>query len=142
MKSPMMPRPVYRWKSFWLGVLVLVFLGWGMMRSRGWTESLWWNYNADGDFAVLWHGLGRCGFSTGSDSFSFDGAAGIDFHSEEKLRSPFSGPEALMLGLDESIHWECAIWMVVLMFFIVWCGWLMWRWRRMRRAGLDGEAGG
>ena len=24
----MTPRPFYRWKSFWFGLLVLVFLGW------------------------------------------------------------------------------------------------------------------
>jgi hypothetical protein len=30
----MKPRPFYRWKSFWLGILVLGFLGWA------WVDSL------------------------------------------------------------------------------------------------------
>ena len=30
----MTPRPFYRWKSFWLGLCVLVFLGWA------WRDSL------------------------------------------------------------------------------------------------------
>ena len=29
----MKARPVYRWKSFWLGVLVMAFLGWAWWRS-------------------------------------------------------------------------------------------------------------
>ena len=30
----MKPRPFYRWKSFWLGLCVLVFLGWAWERSE------------------------------------------------------------------------------------------------------------
>ncbi|MEK7951499.1 hypothetical protein [Luteolibacter soli] len=29
----MTPRPPYQWKSFWLGVLVISFLGWGWIDS-------------------------------------------------------------------------------------------------------------
>jgi len=29
------PRPFYRWKSFWLGLLILCFLGWA------WADSFW-----------------------------------------------------------------------------------------------------
>jgi len=30
----MKPRPFYKWKSFWLGVVVLVFMGWAAWKSR------------------------------------------------------------------------------------------------------------
>ena len=33
-------RPFYRWKSFWLGVVVLCFLGWAWARSLSRTEGV------------------------------------------------------------------------------------------------------
>jgi hypothetical protein len=31
----MKPRPIYRWKSFWLGVVVVAFMGWASWKGRG-----------------------------------------------------------------------------------------------------------
>ncbi|MCW1921014.1 hypothetical protein OKA05_00510 [Luteolibacter arcticus] len=36
----MKPRPFYRWKNFWLGLCVLVFLGWASFESRGTTTRV------------------------------------------------------------------------------------------------------
>jgi hypothetical protein len=34
----MQPRPIYHWKSFWLGLLVLSFIGWAWLDSKqSWT---------------------------------------------------------------------------------------------------------
>ena len=40
----MKPRPFYRWKSFWLGLFVLVFFGWA-----------WWDsYRIDSAITLSW----------------------------------------------------------------------------------------
>jgi len=39
----MTPRPIYRWKSFWLGVILLLFLAWSWERSMAgnhWGEIM------------------------------------------------------------------------------------------------------
>ena len=38
----MKPRPLYRWKSFWFGVLIIVFLVWGWIRSSTHADYLSW----------------------------------------------------------------------------------------------------
>jgi hypothetical protein len=35
----MHPRPIYRWTSFWLGVLILLLLGWAWARSMAWSSE-------------------------------------------------------------------------------------------------------
>jgi len=42
----MSPRPLHRWKSFWLGLLVLIFLGWAWLRSMSYHEGIrWFNWD-------------------------------------------------------------------------------------------------
>ena len=133
-------RPIYRWKSFWLGVLVLVFLGWGRMRSSVMTDVLTWGYNGNGDFIVLWHYGGQICFTKRNDPFYRSAEApGISAESLKQSRAAWYGPDGMMLGLGEGIHWKCSIRIVMLIFFSVWCGWLAWRWRRMRGAGVVSE---
>jgi hypothetical protein len=36
----MIPRPIYRWKSFWFGVLVVGFLGWAWVRSLNHFDTM------------------------------------------------------------------------------------------------------
>jgi hypothetical protein len=36
----MTPRPLHKWKSFWLGILVLGFLGWAWMRGRDHCDTM------------------------------------------------------------------------------------------------------
>jgi len=38
----MTPRPLHRWKSFWLGILVLGFLGWAWVRSIVYDDRIVW----------------------------------------------------------------------------------------------------
>jgi len=118
-------------------VLVLVFLGWGWMRSSVMTDVLEWGYNGDGDFAMLWHYGGQICFMKGNDPFYHSSEApGISAKTlKRSLAEGWYGPEGMMQGLD----WKCSIRMVMLLFFSVWCGWLVWHWRRMRRAGVESE---
>ncbi|MEK7954090.1 hypothetical protein [Luteolibacter soli] len=39
----MPPRPLHRWKSFWLGVLIIAFLGWAWVASMRHVDVLYWN---------------------------------------------------------------------------------------------------
>lgn len=50
-----MPRPFYRWKSFWLGVLVLGFLGWAWAESTG-----WWTFARWKNLSISHAGAGVC----------------------------------------------------------------------------------
>ena len=123
---------------------MLVFLGWGWMRSSKVIDVLEWGYNGDGDFVMLWHYEGRICFTKGNDPFYRSSEApGISARTLKRSQADgWYGPEGMMLGLGADVHWVCPIWMVMLTFFIVWCGWLMWHWRRMRRAGPGEESEG
>ena len=56
----MRPGSIVRWKSFWLGVLVLVFLGWGWASSRKVQGSLY--LTADQKVYAVWSGDGSIHF--------------------------------------------------------------------------------
>ena len=49
-------RAVWRWKSFWLGVLMLCFLGWAWMRSMTWCDTVSWQTSVNGVFSET-HGI-------------------------------------------------------------------------------------
>ena len=50
-----MERPCYRWKSFWLGVLVLVFLAWAVLDSYSHETDI----RPLGENVVVVHQLGE-----------------------------------------------------------------------------------
>ncbi|MEK7951591.1 hypothetical protein [Luteolibacter soli] len=54
----MLPRSLYRWKSFWFGLLIILFLAWA------WSDSHR-HYTAVTCVGkgILWSGGGRIGFS-------------------------------------------------------------------------------
>lgn len=72
----MTPRPIYRWKSFWLGVCVLGFLGWAWERSNRLEESLSvaWPFKVDrANAALLSQGWGKVNVAVDADPFSDPG---------------------------------------------------------------------
>ena len=118
----MNPRPLYRWKSFWFGVLVIAFLGWAWVRSTNMPDKLSW-----------WSGRNQWTLLSSGGSFGivrFDGRIGnIVF-----LRSAIVFPPAWRYRRDEfGSLLVCSYWVASFAFLIPWSGGLAWRWRRIKR---------
>lgn len=130
----MPPRPLHRWKSFWLGWLVLIFLGWSWVRSVHHEDDIYYKVSAASvigcggtEPGVLW--LGWL-----DDPFEPEG---VEFSSTPAGSGTNGFPEAVALtgGRD----WEelrIAHWFLILVFLVPWAGFLFWRVRRMRRLGV------
>lgn len=131
------PRSIYRWKSFWLGLLVLIFLGWAWLRSmhhiddithKASTSSISWGACA---------GFGAVLIGSSHDPFAPDGWRFGSYRTNPDWGGNWF-PEAILLegGTDEG--WQnlsIAHWFLILLFLVPWAGFLFWRIRRMRRAG-------
>jgi len=129
----MKPRPVYRWKSFWLGVVVLAFLGWSWLRSmgpgdyfaiKGSLEEVVRIDQSGGRIAVVWE--------REDPIFSLPEMPLAKHSPESEMRwfpravrywSPIDGWNAVAI----------AHWFVILVFLILWLGWFAWRGRSFQR---------
>lgn len=115
----MTPRPLYRWKSFWFGVLVLAFLGWAWARALTHTE------------VILIKGVyvGQIG-----GRFIVDRESGSTLElpfkaSSRPSRSPFKFGAPVLKGSDDGgWDWSFAHWFPILLFILAWIGWHAWRW--------------
>ena len=125
-------RPIYRWKSFWLGVLVLGFLLWVWAHSMGRAS-----------------GFGMREGRECADVFVFDGDfTAISYedlvatprkmwgYSELRKRPTFVLPKwAFRLRYGALFYWVVfPLWVPVVGWLAVWGGWMVWRWRRVRGA--------
>lgn len=61
--SPVSPRPLYRWKSFWLGIFVLLFLTWSWWRSLDLAEKIVFGEPDRGSFVEVGQCAGICFFN-------------------------------------------------------------------------------
>jgi hypothetical protein len=130
----MRPRSIYRWKSFWFGVLVLAFLGWSWMQSMGEGGYIAINGHLDervrldqsgGRIAVVW--------MRENPVFSLPEVPLAKHSPEVDMRwfprafrywSPIDGWNAVAI----------AHWFLILLFLVPWSVWLAWRWRMLRKA--------
>jgi len=132
----MKPRPLYKWKSFWLGILVLGFLGWAWVRSTTYLDEARFLFQDDG-----W----RLASNSGSlAARRFDGlvnpTAGVrkfEFNSKpasennRKIPPPF---ESLPYAASPRLHvWRVAYWFLILLFLVPWSAWLFFHWKREQR---------
>ena len=138
----MLPRPLHRWKSFWLGVFVVVFLGLAWVRSMGSHSDLFAWASGDGAFEVqLYQHEGEIGLWYGSNYVIHD--RGFRMESEViDLSGPWfprffeieRRPNGPSIGI--------AHWFLILLFLLPRTTWLVWRSRRMKRlASEPGSAG-
>jgi hypothetical protein len=132
----MTPRPIYRWKSFWLGILILGFLGWAWARSMSWESYLNWGTETNGAWVFtsgtgevllgwLGHGLEPT-FMLGLVHEQFEvyppgEASWFPRFAEVYSEPPFSR------GI------KVAHWFLMLVFLVTWLGWLFWRVRKHGR---------
>jgi len=118
----MTPRPLYKWKSFWLGLFVACFLAWA-----------WWDSYRVGSIAQV-----------GWDSRMFmfancEGEAFVTFKRYPGSQLEINGTreEAEVVSELRSEEWFmgvslCRIRDALVFFSFVglWGGWLFWRWKR------------
>ena len=145
-------RPIHRWPSFWLGVLVLIFLSWAWIRSITRDDLVRYRPGSDhSSFASPttepWYILRSAGgfawWETRRDSFGTATAPRFEHHSETSARTvsfpaPYKRYSVTFLargGGSPSSFSSTAIayWLIILLFTIAWTALLTWRWRRMKR---------
>jgi hypothetical protein len=127
----MPPRRLIRWKSFWLGILVLGFLAFGWVRSIQHTDHILIQEPPDKVYEV---GV-RCGVF-----FADEVSSMIPVSFAVSSRSgPYLGEleEKWALLNDDALRWRklvaFPIWFPMLLFVVPWVGFLAWRWRRQRK---------
>lgn len=117
----MRPRPIYRWKSFWLGLLTLVFMGWA-----------WWD--SFSNVTII-------GCSSGSLAL-IDGTTYLNAHAQWRGLGNFGASRESPAGLMHSrlLTGDLKIGevpdaAVFFPFLLAWTGWLAWRARKFRALG-------
>jgi hypothetical protein len=142
MFSPMPPRPLHRWKSFWLGILVLILLVSSWVWSMGHYTSWKWGSSSGGKWAYVgqdsgWIEVGFGGGFGNAPQFWYDGWT----HD-----MPSSWFRQAIHGVASDGRWsvQLAHWLLTLLFLIPWTAFLAWRVRRMKanieRPTLNAEA--
>ncbi|WP_035606267.1 hypothetical protein [Haloferula sp. BvORR071] len=130
----MTPRPIYRWKSFWFGLLVLVFMGWAAWDSYQTRTgavlfipgSAYEVHAADAKFFLVTS-------DAVSDGFSLEWVepGPLDVEAWKGRLAALNGPKVSEITFGAALA----------PFFLAWIGRLGWRWRKLHKAssqGLDG----
>jgi len=133
----MTPRPLHRWKSFWLGILVLAFLGFGWLRSMSYTDGFFWMPK---HFVLTaFQSAGRVGFAW---DYSMP-VSPVTFF--QWVHDPISSegepwfPTAVVPEVyDRQFQFGIAHWFLMLLLLIAWGAFLWWRVRRMKRHAARG----
>ena len=129
----MNPRPFYRWKSFWLGLSVLLFLGWAWERSRQQVDRFTWS--GAGEFTLLQinHQESMVEFAWGpggpypTPGFFYEAVKIPGTPARWFLARPFENEREFGGGI-----WF-AHWFLVLLFLFPWLAFLFWRVRKLGR---------
>lgn len=127
----MKQRPFYRWKSFWVGLLVLALAGWTWWRSMSCIDSIgyttgtytWELSNSDGHVGALW----------GDYTFT-DGPYEFVFGRRKRFSEPVLAKAVTFERSAKDVMGMCLVawWVVMLVLGVVWVWMLVWRWRRGR----------
>ncbi|MCW1914643.1 hypothetical protein OJ996_13735 [Luteolibacter sp. GHJ8] len=130
----MSPPSLHRWKSFWFGAIVLVFLAWSWVHSMGQGGYV--------SIAGSSEELLRIDQSGGYVALVWESATPIYSLPELPLERMFGReqsswfPKAFKYGSPVD-GWRAAAiahWCLILAVAILWLGWLLFRWRRMHAA--------
>jgi hypothetical protein len=124
----MKQRPLIKWKSFWLGILVLGFLGWAWAFSMGRSSGVKWLQGARASSLAQLDGT--AGVSSVAFSASHWKGEWIVWNETEVISDIPRVPPAFHLE-EAGIH--VAHWFLILLFLVPWVGFLAWRVRRQRK---------
>jgi hypothetical protein len=133
------PRPIHRWKTFWLGLFILAFLTWAWARSRDHYELVMLRPGARN-----WYGFvssrGHASWITMKNLSPGAIASRTNWGSillPEK--APWFAPPVVsqssdmpFAGASRSAH-GIAHWLLTFLFFLTWSTFLALRWMRMKR---------
>jgi hypothetical protein len=137
----MTPRPFHRWRSFWAGLLTLVFLGWAWNRSIRRYDSFVC-CNATGRFGIILEQRDSVVVFTIPHKLPILPAfTSLHFILDQPRRHPRL-PCPLAIGIKSPPAYRSlaiAHWFLILLFLVPWTAFLFWRSRRMKR--LAAEAG-
>src|SRR5262245_32268465 len=128
----MSPRPLHRWKSLWLGILTLLFLGYGWVRSMSFTDGFFW---LPKHFSITaCQSTGQLGFSWDASQKSSSLTYFLWIHEPVSAAGEPWFPRAVVPEVyDRQFQFAIAHWFLLLLFFIAWAVFLFWRVRRMSR---------
>ena len=145
----MKPRPFYRWKSFWLGLCVLVFLGWAWVRSMTLHDEFTWAGTRHTIFGhqvlgevqldVVRGGASDWGSTLDSRSWATYPGRGENLFGEtpkgfSKWFPAYSTPIEIDMGGGYSGRGlVVAHWFIILLFLVPWASFLSWRWWKQRK---------
>ena len=121
------PRPLIKWKSFWLGILVLGFLGWAWVRSSHLAEFMNWKVREDLSLRIA-HSGGSLDVWVETTPSDFS-PLGLVTSSADHPTNWF--PERAVTFSDGL--YSFSYWLIILLFLVPWVGFLAWRVRRQRK---------
>ncbi|HEY1120549.1 MAG TPA: hypothetical protein VGE67_03080 [Haloferula sp.] len=124
-------HPLYRWKSFWLGVLALGFLGWAWVRSMSNLDT-WEAAKATRAFAVSNNASWVVLVFRETTPLDVPGIS----HLSTRIEGDSWFPIAAEVESDDATMRAARVahWLLILLFLLPWTAFLAWRWRRMRTA--------
>jgi hypothetical protein len=131
----MQPRLFYRWKSFWLGMLVLGFLCFAWIRSMGYRDSIEW-----GSPSGAWIGFVNVGGRVTAVRIAHV-PTGIPLLSGTRFETVAVEPSARFFPKAFQFEPSGAVarisashWLLILLFGAPFSGFLAWRGRKQKRA--------
>ena len=119
----MTPRPMYCWKSFWLGVFVVCFFAWAWrdsLRTDTWMQRIW----ASGRLGMIRVQGVTWVYRDAEAFFDLNGVQrrATQYSAKEVEEMEFEGADFPYVKIPDGAVWAC--------FAVVWGGWMVWRWRR------------
>ena len=123
----MKPRPFYRWKSFWLGLCVLVFLAWASLDSRQYASGCDMPVAGGRFFAIraqdsTWLAFGR---GQAASRVPFYRAPIAPRKQVEDEFAAFREFGFYCIGIPDPL--------VFFSFAGLWLAWLFWHWKREQK---------
>jgi len=131
----MIPRPLYRWKAFWLGILVLAFLGWSWLRSIEYKD--WFNVRTPTISGGIGHANARLGVYCNNGGSEDTGWRSAPSTATAPFPSPIDAEAYISRPGYAGAHARLLLahWFLILLFLIPWTAFLIWRTRQMKHLG-------
>lgn len=130
-------RPIHKWKTLWLGILILIFLLWAWARSRTHHDAITIRPGTTTYYGAG-SSIGRIFLATTDYRSGHMPAKRLDYGSAKFptagpwFPEPFVHPRRVDLTRSESFL-GIAHWLITLLFILIWLTLLFWRSHRMRR---------
>lgn len=128
----MPPRPLYRWKSFWLGLFAIASVAWAWHDSLTYVRGAAWS-GGHGSFAVFASSVNEV-INIGKDNANLrtPGFDAWSFIPSEKSPPP-SWPTVTTDPRFAAVQLQLPYWFIVTLSTMPWIAYLTIRWRRMKR---------